>query len=506
MADHGATPPSVTVVIPTFRSGERLRRPLDSLRAQTLGSDRIEILVIDDGSPAEDAAVIADLVSGLPNARFHRIEHSGWPSRPRNVGIDLAIGDYILFVDHDDELYPDSLAIALDTLARTGADVFAGKEARTDQAKWGLDAFDGNHDAAELRTDVHPLVPTNPHKLYRTRMLREHGIRFPEGGRQLWEDVLFNADVARHSPRVSIRSDEPFYHWVREGRTTSTSFGEDADEWWSALTRVVEHVDGALSGDGNELQRRLLVGLQFRDRVLPALGPSLLRRTEAERTEILARARHLVVDFLDDEVQQSLPRHLAARAQLLRLGRPDLVLALARYDDGIAGITFARSVVVDATIRLETTTKWFANRGGFLDLVVAGGQVRRALSPDLEEALDPSYLLLDDDLAAASSRIGLRSRDSRMTWLVPTETTVGVSDDPFYPDVTARSTALIDPDSLRYGLPMADGYWDFNARNELFGVVNHRAIRAVGVNGRAQRSRNLRVYQNVHDKLSLQIS
>ena len=43
------------------------------------------------------------------NVRIQRIEHSGWPSKPRNVGLELSQGEYVLFMDHDDELYPRAL-------------------------------------------------------------------------------------------------------------------------------------------------------------------------------------------------------------------------------------------------------------------------------------------------------------------------------------------------------------------------------------------------------------
>ncbi|MGI9823131.1 glycosyltransferase family 2 protein [Agromyces sp. Marseille-Q5079] len=494
----------VSVVIPTYRPGEAFVRLLASLRGQTLPAERFEVLVIDDGSPASESAAIAGLVREQPNARFLRIEHTGWPSAPRNAGIELARGEYVLFVDHDDELYPLSLATAMETLERTRADVFAGKEARTDQAKWALDAFDGDYDDATVRGGIHPLVPTNPHKLYRTALLRDHGIRFPEGGRQLWEDVVFNVDVARSMNSVSIRADEPFYHWVREQNTTSTTFGDDLEEWWVALERIVRHIATALDAPELHAQRDLLLLHQFRERVLPAVGPGLLRRSPGDRALVLAHARTLVDGFLDPQLQARLPRHLSGRAHLLRAGRLDLVEALAAYDDGILGVSFATAAQVGADIRLETKTLWTAHHGGFLDLVVDGDHVRRALPRPLTDALG-DLVELDDDLAAASTRIGLRSQDTKMTWLVPTETKVKVDAQPGYPDVTATSVALIAPEALRFGQPMSPGRWDFNARNELFGVVNQRAIRAVGRFDRNPNGRDLHVYENIHGNLSLHV-
>ncbi|KQM84137.1 glycosyltransferase [Agromyces sp. Leaf222] len=509
-ATRAAPEPLVTVVVPTYRSGDGFRRLLASLATQTLPAERFEVLVIDDGSPTPEAAVIAGLVRDAPNARFHRIEHTGWPSAPRNTGIDLARGRYVIFADHDDELYPESLENAIRTLERTGADVYAGKEARTDQAKWGLDAFDGEYDDATVRPGIHALVPTNPHKLYRTSLLREHGIRFPEGGRRLWEDVSFNVDVARHMNGVSIGSQEPFYHWVREAHTTSSSFGDDLDEWWTGLERIVRHIDTGLAGAEHRRQRDLLQLHQFRERVLPAVGPGLLRRPPEARRLVLDRAAALVDGFLDPRLEAALPRHLRARAFLLRRGRPDLVEELAAYDDGILGVSFARRAVVDTTeagtsLRLETKTLWTAHHGGFLDLEVDGVHVRRALSPRLAEELGTDLIDVDADLAAATSRIGLRSRETKMTWLVPTRTSVTVAVTPGYPDVTATSVATIDPATLRHGRPMAEGFWDVNARNELFGVINQRAVRAVGRLQPTPPDQALRVYANIHGNLSIEV-
>ncbi|MFC9917637.1 glycosyltransferase family 2 protein [Agromyces binzhouensis] len=492
-------------MVPTWRSGSGLDRLLGSIDAQSLDPARWDVLLVDDGSPPEDFARIQDVADRHLNTHLLRIEHSGWPSRPRNVGIDEATGDFILFADHDDELYPDSLRVALETLDRTQADVYAGKEARTDQPKWALTAFDRNVDDATTREDVHALAPTNPHKLYRTSMLRDHRIRFPEGGRQLWEDVIFNADVARVARGVSVGSQEPFYHWVRDGVTTSSSFARDDLEWWEALARVIDHVTRPSPDRGADPQRLLMLEIQFRERVLPAIGPGLLAREPEMRRAILERGAELVRDHWDERLEPGLPVHLLARVRLAQAGRLELLEELAGYDRDIAGIAFARKASIGDEVELHVTARWMSRHGGFLDLVVTrDGSVRRRLSPDLERVLEPELLVLDDDLARASVTIGLRSRSTKMTWLVPTESELEVSATPGYPDVTARSVARFRPDQVRLGEPMEPGYWDLNARTDLFGVVNQRAVRAVGTPSTSAR-RGLRVYANVHGNLSLRL-
>jgi glycosyltransferase involved in cell wall biosynthesis len=171
----------VSVVVPTYAPGDRIKRLVHSLDAQTLPTEDFEVIFVDDGSPDRTWARLQRIRDRRTNVRIERIENSGWPSRPRNVGLEMARGEYVLFMDHDDELYPEALEAGYRMAARTGADVLNGKETRTDQAKWALEVYAENMDNAIDRTDVHPLIPTNPHKLFRRALLMEHGIRFPGG-------------------------------------------------------------------------------------------------------------------------------------------------------------------------------------------------------------------------------------------------------------------------------------------------------------------------------------
>ena len=178
-------------------------------------AEDFEVIFVDDGSPDDTWQRLETIRDSHSNVRIQRIEHSGWPSKPRNVGLELSRGEYVLFMDHDDELYPRALEAGYAMAARNHADVLNGKETRTDQPKWAIEVYTANMDNAIDRGDVHPLFPTNPHKLFRRAFLMEHHIRFPEGRRVLWEDVFFALDVAPHAEVISVLADTPFYHWVQ---------------------------------------------------------------------------------------------------------------------------------------------------------------------------------------------------------------------------------------------------------------------------------------------------
>lgn len=99
------TSPIVSVVIPSFNRAHVLPRTLASVRAQTF--DAVEILVIDDGSADDTAAVVT--ACGDPRVRYLRQLRNMGVSAARNRGLREALGDFIAFLDSDDEWMPEKL-------------------------------------------------------------------------------------------------------------------------------------------------------------------------------------------------------------------------------------------------------------------------------------------------------------------------------------------------------------------------------------------------------------
>lgn len=98
--------PLVSVVMPCYNAAAFLRATLDSVLAQA--GPPLEVLVIDDGSTDDSAAVAAAV--GDPRVRLTRTPASGGPSRPRNLGLAQARGRYVFFFDADDLMYPGKVA------------------------------------------------------------------------------------------------------------------------------------------------------------------------------------------------------------------------------------------------------------------------------------------------------------------------------------------------------------------------------------------------------------
>ena len=105
----GADAPLVSVVIPCYNQGRFLEEAIASVRAQTY--PRVELIVVDDGSTDDTAAVAASL-----GARCIRQKNRGLAAA-RNRGAAAAVGEYLVFLDADDRLLPHGLEANMDAFA-----------------------------------------------------------------------------------------------------------------------------------------------------------------------------------------------------------------------------------------------------------------------------------------------------------------------------------------------------------------------------------------------------
>lgn len=159
----GSEGPRVSVVVPTYERADLVGRAVDSALAQTVGD--LEVVVVDDGSTdgtREAVEAVAD-----PRVRYLAHETNRGVSAARNTGVEGARGDYVAFLDSDDEWLPRKLERQLAALDDRG-DGWVG--AYCDVATAGLSGA-GRLAAAVSET------------LFRSSAPRE-------GGRELAESLL----------------------------------------------------------------------------------------------------------------------------------------------------------------------------------------------------------------------------------------------------------------------------------------------------------------------------
>ena len=112
----------VSVIIPAYNAGASLRRAVHSVLAQTRPPR--EILIVDDGS-TDDTAAVAMALQAEHGGRIRLAQHADGGnhgvSAARNLGIDRARGEYVAFLDADDEWHADKLREQLEVFERLPA-------------------------------------------------------------------------------------------------------------------------------------------------------------------------------------------------------------------------------------------------------------------------------------------------------------------------------------------------------------------------------------------------
>ena len=243
----------VSVVVPVYNTGPYITDLIESLRAQTLEPAEFEVIFVDDGSTDGTPALLDGVAAETPNMRVIHTPNSGWPGRPRNIGIDAASGDYVFLSDHDDRLDPQALERLTTFAARHGADVVIGRVIGVGRPAptriFTRTVIDAQDDAELIMTSL------TPQKLYRRGFLAEHDIRFPEGKRRL-EDHLFVTKAYVRASRVSIYADHPVYYFVLRDDGQNASRGRI--EWRGYFRNAAESiavVDAEVADD----QRRVVM-------------------------------------------------------------------------------------------------------------------------------------------------------------------------------------------------------------------------------------------------------
>lgn len=114
--------PKVSVIVPVYKVEEYIERCLDSVSTQTY--ENIEIIIIDDGTP-DRSGDIADAYA-VKDKRVKVIhKKNGGLSSARNAGLDVATGEYVIFVDSDDIIAPDFVEYMLGMAENYGVNIAA---------------------------------------------------------------------------------------------------------------------------------------------------------------------------------------------------------------------------------------------------------------------------------------------------------------------------------------------------------------------------------------------
>ena len=466
----------VTVVVPVYNPGPYIDPLIESLWQQTMPAGEYEAVFVDDGSTDATPARLDELAREYDHVRVIHQENSGWPGKPRNVGVKASRGEYVQFVDQDDALGPEALERLYEMAARNDADIVIGKVVGTMAGPHGI--FRQTIERCTI-ADAPLIESLTPHKLFRREFLEQHGLRFAEGKRRL-EDQLFMAQAYLAARTVSILADYPCYYWMRrdDGKNTSKQRSR-LQGYFDNLREVIDAIEAGT--EPGELRDRLL-RRPLRHEMLGRLSePGLLKYSDEYRAEMYEAVRPLALERFSPAVIDGLPPLARLRAKLLLEDRLDGLMELA-----------GRVQAIKLTARLDTL-EW---RAGELHLAFRltyrhpDGTPLVLLERDGRFRLDPA---LTDGVPGADGfeftsgvddadiNVTLRHRETPVSWYAPASCTVRPSTDPdrsrdgSSDDWSRRVIALsgetrIDPLTLAGGRRLDDGVWDLRIGAHAAGI------------------------------------
>lgn len=108
MVSKNRVGPLFSIVVPAYNAATYVGFSLDSVFAQTVAVDLFEVILVDDCSTDNTEKILAPYFE-RPNFRLAKTPRNAGPGAARNVGVDLSIGQWIIFLDSDDRLMPDAL-------------------------------------------------------------------------------------------------------------------------------------------------------------------------------------------------------------------------------------------------------------------------------------------------------------------------------------------------------------------------------------------------------------
>lgn len=352
--------PDVSVVIPAYNAMPYLLACLESLVEQTIGHDRMEIIVVNDGSRDGTGEELDRWAAAHPDL-FRVVHHtgSGGPATPRNTGLDLARGRYVYFVDADDYLGVEALDRLVRTADEHSSDIVLGRMRGVGGRGVPKPMFEETDPDVDLyRSSVYWTLA--PLKLFRRDFIEAHSLRFPTQFPNA-SDQPFTAQAYLRASKISVNGDYDYYYAVRrdDGQhvTSSGSFGNRMD--------VVEWMCDLLAREVPDLARREhLLRRHFSIELRRAVS-HIARSSDAnEQDVLLERLRSLVQAHLSPTLfDSSFP--------------PILRAALLGVADGadVADVRVAHGRMMAARTLKRWTQKWDGT-----DLVVCA-----SIGGDLEE-------------------------------------------------------------------------------------------------------------------------
>ncbi|GAA2085071.1 bifunctional glycosyltransferase/CDP-glycerol:glycerophosphate glycerophosphotransferase [Actinomadura alba] len=237
----------LSVIVPAYNVAGYLRECFDSVLAHQ--GDDIELITIDDRSPDGSGAIMDEYAASDPRVRVRHLEKNVGLGEARNIGLEMAQGEYVWFVDGDDWLPDGSIQAITRRLRETRPDMLGfdhsrvywdGRVTRSAHRKVFKNLPESGVFTMRERPSVMDFLMIVCNKAIRREFLLDLGLRFGGG---YYEDINVTYPVLMAAERITLLDRVCYFYRQRRRGSITKTVGERHFEVFPQYDKIFAFMD-----------------------------------------------------------------------------------------------------------------------------------------------------------------------------------------------------------------------------------------------------------------------
>ena len=229
----------LTVITPVYNSKNFLIQSLHSILSQTFTD--FELIIIDDGSTDGSSELCDQIASQDQRIRVVHQENHG-QAFARNKALDIAVGDYIAFVDGDDYIHPRMFEWMLLAMNQSEADIAVCAHTRGESTNYVWKDVKPSFQVIDSRVFLRQSVVNREgkHWLLWDKIYKRScfdGVRLPEG--RIYEDNATVYKILYEASQVVVTDSILYYYFINENSTVNQCFKIKHLDWLIVVEEMI---------------------------------------------------------------------------------------------------------------------------------------------------------------------------------------------------------------------------------------------------------------------------
>lgn len=245
----------ISIIIPIYNAEKYLKDSVESIVNQTFNFKEIQLILINDGSSDKSGDIANEYAQKYNNIEVIHLEKNHLVAGyPRNIGLELVKGKYLMFLDADDCYDKNTCRVMYETITKNNSDIVTGnyKYMQENGKVWEKEIINRElYKTTELNkideTFFYLYCPSVCLKIFKTEIIKNNDIQFLEG--ISGEDAYFSSKALLKSKKIYYIDDIIYYYRRRNKGKISTSWKRDRayfegiNKSFKAISNIYQELD-----------------------------------------------------------------------------------------------------------------------------------------------------------------------------------------------------------------------------------------------------------------------